>query len=46
MERIIAYSHMRKDEDNANTKYQGFAGRHFTAVELSSAGPLSRRSSA
>lgn len=39
MERIIAYSHMRKDEDNANTKYQGFAGQAIsTAVELSSAG--------
>src|SRR5690606_39587977 len=32
-------SHMRKDEDNANTKYQGFAGQAIsTAVELSSAG--------
>jgi len=38
-ERAIAYSHMRKDEDNANTKYQGFAAQaEALTVELSSAG--------
>lgn len=39
MDRIIAYSYMRKDEDNGNSKYQGFADQAMgVGVELSSAG--------
>lgn len=38
LDRVYAYSHMRKDEDNANTKYQAFAAQaESAAVELSSA---------
>lgn len=29
---IIAYSHMRKDEDNANSLYQGYAGQALAVV--------------
>lgn len=39
LDRIIVYSHMRKDEDNSNTKYQGYADQAAAAaVELGSAG--------
>lgn len=35
---VIAYSHMRKDEDNANSLYQGYADQAMgAAVELGSA---------
>lgn len=38
VDRTITYSFMRKDEDNANTKYQGFADQAAAmAVELNSA---------
>lgn len=38
-DRLIAYSHMRKDEDNANPKYQAYADQAMAlVVELSSAG--------
>lgn len=38
LDHIIAYSHMRKDEDNANPVYQGYAGQAMAvAVEFNSA---------
>lgn len=38
VDRIIAYSHMRKDEDNANSLYQGYADQAMSVtVELASA---------
>ncbi|NMB02590.1 MAG: oligoendopeptidase F [Firmicutes bacterium] len=38
LSRVIAYSHMRKDEDNANSLYQGYADQASgTAVDLRSA---------
>lgn len=34
IDRLIAYSYMRRDEDNANSKYQGYADQALTTAVL------------